>query len=249
MTGLAVPGDGSVSMGDFRRLIGMQMPSHGPITGKTSAELREQCMRLRFVPLAQRVFDRFPEVRRVIYAVAQYCDDEAEDAVQERIEADAGDAAADDAAAPSGGDPSGTTSGARLPSDDRRRLGIPSSDDVWGLAADLPDLDANGSRITAFASYCPEEGRARFNFAATICPYAIARRGADGRPALEIVGVIVRPEWEDRFDVGHDAEPVRRAREELAAKAAPPRAERPARRGLLGLLRRLWGGRDVGRHS
>lgn len=231
-------------MGDLRRLIGMQMPSHGPITGKTSAELREQCMRLRFVPLAQRVFDRFPEVRRVIYAVAQYCDDEAEDAVQERIVVEA-----NDAAAPSGGDPSGTTSGARLPSDDRRRLQIPSSDDLRDLAADLPDLDANGSRITAFASYCPEEGRARFNFAATTCPYAIARRGADGRPALEIVGVMVRPQWEDRFDVGFDAEPVRRAREDLAAKAAAPPAERPVRRGPLGLLRRLWGGRDVGRHS
>lgn len=217
------------------------MPSRGPITGKTSAELREQCMRQRFVPLAQRLFDRFPEVRSVIYAVAQYCDDEAEDAVQECIEA-----VADEAAAPSDGGPSCAASRGSLPADDRPRPGVPTSDDVRELAADLPDLDPNGSRITAFASFCPEEGRARFNFAATRCPYAIARRGTDGRPAVEIVGVKLRPEWEDRFDVGFEAEPVRRAREASAAKAPVARVERPERRGLLGLLRRLWGGRAAG---
>src|SRR5688500_6904735 len=57
----------------------------GGIEGSTSRELREKSMELRFRPLAERLFVEEPRAESVLYCIAQYWCDEADDAVHEEI--------------------------------------------------------------------------------------------------------------------------------------------------------------------
>lgn len=222
-------------------------PERTPITGRTSAELRERCMQERFIPFAKRVFDALPEANSVVYAVGQFWCDEADDAVHEAM-------------LPSlDRDPKwpqflrpplyAADGGSDLAPDADARLIGPGGTGLFRLGFSFPDLDENSTMITAFAAFCAEEGDQDMTVAESHVPYAIARRGAGGAVELEIVGVLSRPEWEDRFDVGYDDETDRQlpgptGRAGLYDGPVSPPAPPPSRGGLLGFLRRIFGRRS-----
>lgn len=90
---------------------------------------------------------------------------------------------------------------------------IDAGGDRWGLEADQveraerelfagsawPNI-GDHDLIVAFASHCTDVDDPRHNEPA-FSPYAIARRAA-GAVALEIVGALRTPWWEDNFNVG-----------------------------------------------
>lgn len=196
------------------------------LDGVTSAELRERCMREYFSPLAKELFARLPEVQCVAYAVAQYWCDEAVDAVHEEFrtflvrdplppyESEAGDALRMERAFPECADDGG----------------------IYAFRGRWPRLLENTTAITAFASFCPEQGTIDDPSTLLSAVYALARRGAAGDIEIEVVGAMLRPEWEDRFDVGFAVEST--GRSQPLAPSAP--AARP--HGLWAWLRRLFRG-------
>jgi len=191
-------------------------------------------MREYFSPLAKELFARLPEVQCVAYAVSQSWCDEAVDAVHEEFrtflvrdprppyESDAGDAL-------------------------RLRSAFPECADDGGIYVfreRWPRLRENTTAITAFASFCPEQGTIDEPSTLSSAVYALARRGAAGEVAIEVVGTMLRPEGEDRFDVGFAVEPTpdqpfsgRGPSRPLAPSTA---AARP--RGLWAWLRRWFRG-------
>jgi hypothetical protein len=216
------------------------------IEGTTSAELRDKCMRERFVPLAREMFARMPEVQCIAYTIGQYFCDEAEDAVHEEIATflerepkwpDAFDQEADEAR--------------------KERAFATHVDGFDEFVDNLPTLDDNSSAITAFASHCREPGDQEQPFTESHVVYAWARRGVGGELVLDVVGTMFRPEWEDRFDVGlGDEDGEGGAPLDVRPTAALPGANRPTSlvpparvprpapqaRGLWAFLRRLFGG-------
>lgn len=219
------------------------------IEGTSSAELREKCMRQRFVPLAKEMFARMPEVQSIAYTIGQYWCDEAEDAVHEEIATFLERA------------PKWPDAFAQEADEARKEAAFASHKHGFhGFAFDLPMLDDNGSAITAFASHCRELGDQEQPFTESHVVYAWARRGAAGEVVLDVVGTMFRPEWEDRFDVGlGDEDREDGGGEALGGdrpKAPPPAANGPKSvvppapvspsapqpRGPWAFLRRLFGG-------
>lgn len=198
----------------------------------------------RFLPFARRVFNLLPEVHSVVYAVAQYWSDEAADAVHERMLLSLDR----DPKWPEFLRPPlyGIEGLPGLAYDVEARITAQGGPGLFRLRCEFPKLEDNGSMITAFAAFCPEGCDQEMSTAESYVPYAIARRGAGGGVDLQIVGVLSRPEWEDRFDVGTDEVtgetlPCPTARAAEHDVPATPRPEVPARRGLLGFFRRLFG--------
>ncbi len=187
----------------------------------------------RFAPIAKETFARMPDVQCIAYTIGQYWCDEAEDAVHEAIV-------------------TFLEREPKWPQDFDQEADEARKDKVF---ADLkfgfhdfiyrwPCLDENTSGITAFASHCAEEGDQEAPIDETHVVYAWARRAAGGEVAIDVVGTMLRPEWEDRFDVGFTAE----LEEEDAQPGVDPRkppahqTPPPAPRGFWAFLRRLFGG-------
>jgi len=221
------------------------------IEGSSSAELRDKCMRQRFAPIAQEMFARMPDVQSIAYTVGQYWCDEAVDAVHEAIVT----FLERDPEWPRSFDEAG----------DAARKKHAFGDDFLGYFRFLdrfPCLDENGTAITAFASFCSEMGDEEKSLSKSHLVYALARRGGGEGVAVDLVGTMSRPAWEDRFDVGFAVErgeddpyfldgspgPVVAASgadagaTELGVRrsAWPPPA--PQGGGFWGFLRRLFGG-------
>lgn len=216
------------------------------IEGSSSAELRDKCMRERFVPLAKEMFARMPEVQCIAYTIGQYFCDEAEDAVHEEIATflerdpkwpDAFDQEADEAR--------------------KERAFATHVEGFDEFVDNLPTLDENSSAITAFASHCRELGDQEQPFTESHVVYAWARRAVGGEVVVEVVGAMFRPEWEDRFDVGlGDEDSEDEALGGGRPTAPPPAANRPTSvvppaplpspasppRGFWAFVRRLFGG-------
>ena len=77
----------------------------------------------------------------------------------------------------------------------------------WGAIRDLPWLDENSTAITAFAAYCLDGCDQEMPISESQTPYAIGRRGRTPTDVeIEIVGTMLQPQWEDRFDVGLDGD-------------------------------------------
>lgn len=212
------------------------------IDGNSSRELRERCMQQRFVPIAREILRRCPEMHSVGYLVGQYWCDEAEDAVHEAI----------------------------VPFAERDPVWPPAEDEFdaeerafelldqhfgdtpgafFDFTSEFPMLDSNTSAITAFASHCREGCDQEMSTAESHDLYAVARRAADGDDVvLTIVGNVLRPEWEDRFDVGFEIGEEEMARREQELDRLTRHVHRladharPRRGGLFGFLRRLFGG-------
>jgi hypothetical protein len=223
------------------------------IEGTSSAELRDQCMRDRFAPIAKELFARMPGVQCIAYTVGQYWCDEAVDAVHEAILT----FLERDPKWPQGFDEAG---------DEARKKQAFGGESLgyYQFLDRFPCLDDNGTAITAFASFCSEMGDQEQPFSESHVVYAWARRGAGEDVAIDLVGTMSRPEWEDRFDVGFAIErgeddpyfldsspgPVAAAPGSAAPSVesatprfvTPPPPPAPQPRGFLAFLRRLFGG-------
>lgn len=195
------------------------------IEGGTSAEMRERYLHEAFLPMAARAFAEDADVQSVVLAIGQYWCDEAVDAVHLALVPSAER------------DPTWPAIFSDSPFYElTEHDGVvwegstPKGDAIlrYDWYADYPQLDENQTSITAFASCCHEVTSQEDPLAITSRPYAIARRGDRG-PELEIVGRVLRPEWEDRFDVGFDADD---AVPEAPDEPPPP----PRRPGFLGRL-------------
>lgn len=164
------------------------------IEGKTSAEMRERYLHEHFGPLARRYFEKDERVRSVILGIAQYWCDEADDAVHSIFVP-----CPDETPKPW----PQCLSGNPYYSLEWGQTGVSWLDD-WkehqAMRDDLPFLDENESMIVAFASCVHETGSQEFDDAENYRPYAIARRSPAGAVDIEVVGKVLRPEWEDRFD-------------------------------------------------
>lgn len=166
--------------------------------GGRSAELREHYLRWEFLPVAAEMFRQMPRWQSVTLAVAQYWCDEAHDAVHtaflaseqrepswpppEFRQEDSDDYYYDATAEPN-------------PADARWA----ARQALWGHRFG-PFYGDNYDLIVAFASYCLPGCHQEMDYAQAYRPYAIARRIAGGDSlAVEIVGRMLQPEWEDRF--------------------------------------------------
>lgn len=136
--------------------------------------MRRHFLRWWFQPRAALLLAE-PDVRSVTLAVAQYWDDEADDAVHAFVLASA----------------------AREPGWPVVRT-VPSAE-VRRALADLPPLYSdNYDMIVAFAAYCRSGAHQEMRVAEAALPYAIARQGGAG-VEIEVVGAVKQPAWEDRF--------------------------------------------------
>lgn len=135
------------------------------------------------LPTCLRIFEAHPTCQAIVFSVAQYWADEADDAVHDRFTLT-------------------TTPDPVWPRclDDHEA----NFADVGAYAYqnDLYGLDDNSTMITAFASYCSETTNQESDYSESYTPYAIIRRAGDSA-AVEIVGVMHRPDWEDAADVGY----------------------------------------------
>jgi hypothetical protein len=211
------------------------------ITGTTSAELRRNMVEQSWRPAAARIFAALPEVQSVVFAVAQYWNDEAADQVHWRelpsLERDPRwpEMLTRPLYESEGDDFLAAEFVRRLPPTPE---GHPATD-ISDLTRPLPWLDED-KVITAFASCCTEGCHQEMSVAEAYRPYAIARRDGNQGVAIEVVGRVIRPEWEDRFDVGSLApEPEPRPRRGASADQ-PPTTEPPAAPKSRGFLSRVW---------
>ena len=169
------------------------------ISGKTSAELRRKFIASHFVPLAAAAFKRDAEVHSIVMVVGQFWCDEAWDAVHiEMIPTAEREPQWPDCL----NDARFFTVG------DGYEEGTERTERLVGytVSRDYPNLDNNTDSITAFAAYCQEGCDQEMAISEAYVPYAIARRANTSAGAeVEIVGEMVQPQWEDRFDVGFAA--------------------------------------------
>jgi len=151
----------------------------------TSAWLREQHMREHVVPACTAMFAAHPTANAIVFAVAQYWADEANDAVHGQFVV----SASRDPAWPS------------CCIESEEVFGSPYAGDFVGYDSGLND---NSTMITAFASCCVAESDQEAEVAAAYTPYAVIRRvpgaaGGEGSVgvSVEVIGQLHRPEWED----------------------------------------------------
>lgn len=214
------------------------------IQGASSAALREAFLEQNFRPRVAATFDRDPDVQSVLLVVGQFYSDEAEDAVHVDL-VPALDAQPEwpecVRSSPFYGDDEGSIELTK------RGEAALAWDEIFTSPFKFPELDGNTTAITAFASFCPEVTSQEDSLDVAYTPYAIGRRGEGGAVMIEVIGSIVRPEWEDRFDVGFSAPegvtPKRLYDNEWSAPAPPAAKGRGASEssGKVSFLRRLFG--------
>lgn len=195
----------------------------------TSARLRETILDTHFLPIAKHVFAKEPRANSLIFAVAQFWADEADDAVHSEIVISSAVnptwpecySHEHNAFASEGEDSYDALEG-------QWQILSAATDQ---LPADRRFTDSNGEMIPAFAAFTKEECTQEDDPAEAFLPYAIARRSG-GDVAIEIVGKMLRPEWEDNWDVGfykddeEDESPPDRAVETAAAPRPEPTVRR-----------------------
>lgn len=144
------------------------------------------------------MFKAYPALRCIGFYVAQYYDDEANDAVHYQFVFSVlpvPDMLAADLA--NTGDGLDHVNHAGI--DDKEALATQHfSDSEW---------ESNAGAIAAFAAYCKEGGDQQGRFSDVYTPYAYFRRGPSGL-SIEIVGVPLRP-WLDGVRGGWDVERLR----------------------------------------
>ena len=165
------------------------------ITGSTSAELRDKFVERALKPLVARAFKVDADVQSVIFAVAQFYADEAEDQVHmEFVPCAERNPVWPDCLA----DPRFYATEEDFIDCTQRTENLFR----WELQRELPQLD-DDAVITAFAPYCLEESDQEMSMEESFVPYAILRRPeGDKEITVEIVGKMHQPAFEDRFDVG-----------------------------------------------
>jgi hypothetical protein len=161
-------------------------------TKEEAAALREKIIAHAIVPLVKSGFDKYPQLRSAMLLVAQYWDDEADDAVHyelifsvlptpvPNIELeDTDDYDYDDSV--------------NLPE-------LPSSYEIYSAARSQIEYSEyywqdNENAVATFAAYCKEGGSQDMGYLEAYTPYAVFRR-QEGDIEMEIVGTMLRP-WLD----------------------------------------------------
>lgn len=161
-----------------------------PVEGETSAELRANYLRDGFSPVARQIFDSYEDVQSVVLAIAQFYADEAEDAVHLEIIP---------CVVPNPEWPSCLDNNPFVLFDEGWHVDF--SKGIYEMQREYPQLDANTDAIIAFASCCHEISSQEDPVDVTSRPYAVARPEANGTVAVEVVGSVVRPDWEDIFEL------------------------------------------------
>jgi hypothetical protein len=161
-------------------------------TKEEAAELREKIIAHAIVPLIRAGFDKYPQLQSAMLLVAQYWDDEADDAVHydlifsvlptpvTNVELGDTDDYVDD-------------NPVNLP-------GLPSSYEIYSPACSQIKYNEyywqdNENAVATFAAYCKEGGSQDMDYSEAYTPYAVFRR-QEGDIEIEIVGTMLRP-WLD----------------------------------------------------
>lgn len=185
----------------------------GKLEGETPEQMRRYAIARVLEPMARVAFEARSEINSMILGVAQYWNDEADDAVHCAMhysrrrtpvwphECGYGDNAGNEHA----------TDYCRWCGGEDRIPGHPDQPE-W-----IP-WDDNGSAIPAFEAYCREDCHQEMSTGEAYIPYAIVRRGG----GVEIVGRPVRP-WHDRPAPLEIEPPRSQHRELLAAVYAAPK--------------------------
>lgn len=162
------------------------------VEGETSAELRQNYLREGFAPTAAAIFAKYDNVQSVVLAIGQFWADEAEDAVHlDVIPCVVADPVW----------PSCLDNNEQFAESDEGHHYLTYPRELYELEGQFPGLDDNTDAITAFASCCHEISSQEEPITVTSRPYAIARRTDTGEVDVEVVGTVLRPDWEDIFDL------------------------------------------------
>ncbi len=169
------------------------MKSQHIYTKEESAELREKIINSEILPTIKVVFDKYPQLQSAMLLVAQYWNDEANDAVhytvifsvlptpawgREFLETDYDD-------------------------DDPVNLsGLPSLYEIYDSIEDFCLFESgeycwenNGNAVPTFAAYCKEGCHQLMDDLDSYTPYAVFRRKEE-EIEIEVVGNMLRP-WLD----------------------------------------------------
>lgn len=176
------------------RLDGIQKYEH-LYSRKEAAKLREEIIQDCIIPVVKSTFDRYPQLRSVILLVAQYWDDQANDAVHNRLFFSV------------------------LETPDIETVWKLNAETIWkkqrqsdplnipGLQIELYedendeyfwgkiDWDDNGKAIPAFAAFCKEACNQLMSISEAYSPYAILQRKGE-EIEVEVIGEMLRP-WLD----------------------------------------------------
>jgi uncharacterized protein (TIGR02996 family) len=194
----------------------MTMEYPGFLSGETPEVQRAQSIDRVLLPLAHAAFKAHPEINSVILAVAQYWNDEADDAVHAEVHYSKRHT---------------PIWPHECPGPDRRGDRATLADFCHWCGGEIPGhpdnpgwipWDDNGSAIPAFETYCREGCHQDMSRGEAYLPYAVARRGGE----VEIVGRPVRP-WSDRPQVEDRAPPSPQLASLLAAVYAAPHDDGP----------------------
>lgn len=155
-------------------------------SSEQTAHLRDTLLREHVLPVVERVFAKYADLRSAYFMVAQYWNDEADDAVHYSL-VYSKMAEGDMAAAWRSAD-RGEPDSANLP-DGVSRWDIEDDEAHW------VDWDSNGDAIPAFAAFCKEGCHQEMSEEETHSVYAVFRR-REASADIAVVGEVLRP-WLD----------------------------------------------------
>jgi hypothetical protein len=161
-------------------------------TKEEAAELREKIISSEIVPKIKVVFDKYPQLRSAMLLVAQYWDDEADDAVHYEIVFSVLPTPA---------------LGIKLVEnddyDEYDPVNLPGLPSLYRISSEayhkVEDEEYawrdNGNAVATFAAYCKEGCHQEMDYLEAYTPYAVFRwKEADIE--IEVVGTMLRP-WLD----------------------------------------------------
>ncbi|AGC43840.1 hypothetical protein MYSTI_02524 [Myxococcus stipitatus DSM 14675] len=170
----------------------MSSPKYTPAE---TAALREQFLQKMIEPVVRRCFQRHPSLRSALFLVAQYWNDEADDAVHHELIFSQRETPDVEAA----------SNAAREGEDDTVNLAAPMAAPFWDPLT-TPYVDAwpdNHEAIPVFAAFTREDCHQEMSILEAYAPYALFRRAGEDL-SVEVVGQMLRP-WLDGVRATWDA--------------------------------------------
>ena len=161
-------------------------------TKEQTAELREKIISSEIIPIINLHFSKYTQLQSAMLLVAQYWDDEADDAVHYQIIFSVL--------------PTPVFSNAdydRYDPDPVNLPGLPSLDEIDDSLIEYLDKleneedcwQENGNAVPTFAAYCKEGCHQNMDYLEAYTPYAVFRRNQE-EIEIEVVGDMLRP-WLD----------------------------------------------------
>lgn len=163
-------------------------------TKEQAAELREKIIDSEIFPTIKVVFDKYPRIQSTMLVIAQYWDDEANDAVHYEIIFSI-------LPTPVFGKEFGEIEDyydcdlVNLPELPSLAAIYDSIEDFCVFESGEYGWENNGNAVSTFAAYCKEGCHQDMDISEAYTPYAVFRR-KDGEIETEVVGKMLRP-WLD----------------------------------------------------